>query len=257
MPKPRSNHMLLLPRKTIYEGYAGLHFRHGKLVNVLPPGQHWFTGLGHEVIVVDKRPVTAVVGGQEVISLDGGALRISLVVVHQIDDPELHYRSGQIQATPGFLGRSPIAIATNDPRIHQLIQIGIREWVMAKTFRDAFESRASLTSSIQTDVVAAAVQFGVKIKSIQLLDFTPVGGLKAAMADLLKTDIEGQAALARARNESVTMRSLLNTARLVREHPGLLELRVLSNGQKPRVTFVVGDHSRTEGVPSTADEPKD
>jgi hypothetical protein len=37
------------------------------------------------------------------------------------------------------------------------------------------------------------------------------------------------------------MRSLLNTARLVREHPGLLELRVLSAGQKPRVTFVVNN----------------
>lgn len=238
--------MLLLPRKTIFEGCAGLHFHHGKLVNVLPPGQHRFTGLGHDVIVVDKRPVTAVVGGHEVISLDGGALRISLVVVHQIEDPELHYRSGQTQATTGFLGRSPIASVANDPRIHQVIQIGIREWVMARTFKDAFDARANLASFVESDAVVAAAKFGVKIISIQLLDFTPVGGLRAAMADLLKTEIEGQAALARARNESATMRSLLNTARLVREHPGLLELRVLSSGQKPRVTFVVGDHARVE-----------
>lgn len=42
------------------------------------------------------------------------------------------------------------------------------------------------------------------------------------------------------------MRSLLNTARLTREHPGLLELRVLTSGTRPRVSFVVGSTPELE-----------
>ncbi|MCG9894947.1 MAG: hypothetical protein MH204_05685, partial [Fimbriimonadaceae bacterium] len=77
------------------------------------------------------------------------------------------------------------------------------------------------------------------IEEVSLLDFSPQGGLRAAMNDLLKSELEGQAALARARNEAATLRSLINTARLTREHPGLLELRILAAGGKPRVSFVV------------------
>jgi hypothetical protein len=33
------------------------------------------------------------------------------------------------------------------------------------------------------------------------------------------------------------MRSLINTSRLVRENPGLLELRILTAGQRPRVNI--------------------
>jgi hypothetical protein len=49
------------------------------------------------------------------------------------------------------------------------------------------------------------------------------------------------------------MRNLLNTARLVREHPGLLELRVLSSGQRPRVTFVLGGGSPSTSVTSSTE----
>jgi hypothetical protein len=75
------------------------------------------------------------------------------------------------------------------------------------------------------------------------MEFNLVGSMRTAYANLLATEIEGKTALAKARNEAATMRSLLNTARLVREHPGLLELRVLASGQKPRVSFVVNSRS--------------
>jgi len=90
-----------------------------------------------------------------------------------------------------------------------------------------------------------------------VLDLSASGSLKSAMAERLRVQIEGEIALARARNEAATMRNLLNTARLVRQHPGLLELRVLSSGQKPKVTFVVGGVGKEEGVSEAVDGTAD
>jgi regulator of protease activity HflC (stomatin/prohibitin superfamily) len=222
-------------KKTIiFEGFAGLHFHQGRLLGVLPAGKHSNSGSGHQISAIDLRPTTSVVGGQEVTTQDGAGFKISIVLGHQIEDPALNYRSAQ----GGLAGVT--GMGTGGGRLHQLGQIAIREWVTTRTFKDAFEQRASLPDAIQPGLQAACKELGIKLISVALLDFSVVGSLRTAYADLLKAQIEGEAALARARNESATMRNLLNTARLVREHPGLLELRVLASGQKPRVTFVVG-----------------
>lgn len=87
---------------------------------------------------------------------------------------------------------------------------------------------------------------------VALLEFGFTGNLKAAYTDVLKAELEGKAALTRARNVASTMRSLINTAGLVRENPGLLELRVLTAGQRPRVHFTVGAPQSVEGADSGA-----
>ena len=92
----------------------------------------------------------------------------------------------------------------------------------------------------------------MELLGIQVLDLQPSGAMRQAQAELLKTEIEGQIMLARARNEAAALRNLLNSARLVREHPKLLELRILAAGQKPKVTFVVNGSDS-----STALEPED
>lgn len=93
---------------------------------------------------------------------------------------------------------------------------------------------------------------GIELGSVNVLDFSLSGPLRQAMSELLKVDIDAKIALGRARAEAATMRSLLNTARLVRQHPKLLEIRMLATGQKPKVTFLVSDSSAgsppTEGV---------
>jgi hypothetical protein len=104
-------------------------------------------------------------------------------------------------------------------------------------------------------VAEGAKAIGIEVEFVQALDVSMVGTLRNAYSDLVKAQIEGEASLARARNEASTMRSLLNTARLVRDHPGLLELRVLSTGQKPKVTFVVGGQSGKS--PILADETEE
>jgi regulator of protease activity HflC (stomatin/prohibitin superfamily) len=235
--------MRFFSKTTVYEGSAALHFKDGKLTEVLGPGVYRYLFGNHRLTVVNLLPTYGVVGGQEVTTSDGGSLRVSLLLTQQIEDPELHYRSGQIGSS-SFEEINPFGadfgVAKNSS-FHLAAQVALREWISARKMVEVVEQRTTIAEAISPVIVGVAQSAGVHISNVELLEFNVVGGLKAAYADLLKAEIEGQAALTRARNESTTMRSLLNTARLVREHPGLLELRVLSAGQKPRVTFVVNN----------------
>ncbi len=222
--------------KTIFEGFVGLHFLNGKIVKVLPRGKHRFWGSGHHILPMDLREKSELIGGQEVSTQDGGSLRVSLWVCYRIVDPDLFYSSGEL--TP--LGNEHTFTSSSPKRIHLLVQTSLREWTSNRSFVEAYEQRGMLAAELLPQVAEKAKEFGIDVTSLSSLDVSMSGSLKAAYSDLLKTKIEGETALARARNESATMRNLLNTARLVREHPGLLELRVLSTGQKPKVTFFVG-----------------
>ena len=179
------------------------------------------------------------------------SLRVSLLITYRIVDPLLYYRSGEV--TPVFI-QSGLTAKTSQ-QVHFLVQTALRQWTSDRTFVEAFDNRGELAATILPVVAEGAKEFGIEVESLRSLDISMVGSLRAAYSDLLKTKIEGEAALARARNESATMRNLLNTAKLVREHPGLLELRVLSNGQRPKVTFVVGNQSAQAQAQAAAVEP--
>ncbi len=222
---------MLYTKHTVYEGNQGLYFKKGKLEGLLAPGEHKFWGAGHEVFDVSVYPRYSVIGGQDVSTSDGGNFRVTVGVVFQLVDPLLAYKQGILSLSYGSLSSEDVS--------HIPTQLGIRDWVTSKTFAEAYEKRQAIHTDIAEGIQAKLSSVGYTLIETYLMDMTPTGGLKAAMTDLLKADMEGQVALARARNEAATMRSLMNTARLVREHPKLLELRILASGQKPRVTFMV------------------
>lgn len=230
----------------IYEGQAGFYFKKGKLDGLLSPGEHKFWGSGHEVFAVPVQPKYSIVGGQEVSSSDGGNFRVTIGVVTQLVDPMLAYNKGVITLSYGSMIEASVA--------HVPTQIAIREWVALRTFAEAFEQRMTIHTDIEPTVRALLEPVGYSLIETYLIDMNPTGGLRSAMTDLLKADLDGQVALARARSEAATMRSLLNTARLVREHPKLLELRILASGQKPRVTFMVGAETATPGTDLPTEE---
>ena len=131
-------------------------------------------------------------------------------------------------------------MGTPGQRIHIRAQTALRDWVAARSLEEAMAAREQVSASLTEALHPVAKEIGLAIEEAQVVDFSISGNLRAAYSDLLKAELEGKSALQRARNEATTMRNLLNTARLVREHPGLLELRALASAQKPRVSFVVG-----------------
>ena len=244
--------------KTIYEHEAGLRYRKGKLVGVVGAGRYWFWSNTHEFVVIDMRPRAKIVGGQEVMARDGSTLKVSLLLSYRVADANIYrVAGGGAQTTANYHNgqwQEPPPLVDPDGRMHHATQVLVREWAAPMTLQEAIDGRGELAASLVGALRSEAVQMGLALDDLKLLDFGIAGNLRAAHADQLKAELEGQASLQRARNEAATMRSLLNTARLVREHPGLLELRVLTGGQKPRVHLTVTPREGQAAVPFVDEE---
>ena len=71
----------------VYEFERGLRYAKGKFSGVLAPGFYWSFQPLSEVRKIDIRPVFAAVAGQEVLSSDGVALKVSLAAKYEVADP--------------------------------------------------------------------------------------------------------------------------------------------------------------------------
>jgi len=220
-----------------------LRFSKGRLVKVVGPGVYFLFGRGSKLIAIDTRPKTSFVAGQDIMTKDGGTIKLSLVLTYQVVDAKRYYESGAEE--PDWTFHTPYSTlsksAVGESQVEIVAKVLLREWAMARTLREAVAQMQTLSQELQPQLQPVASEIGVTVLRCDVIGLTISGNLRAAFSDLLKAELEGEAALQRARNEAATMRSLLNTARLTREHPGLLELRVLSSTARPRVSFVVGN----------------
>ncbi len=210
---------------TVHESQAGLLYRYGKFVRTLSAGRHRAFGTGYSLDKVDMRQLSQVVGNQEVPTKDGVPVKVSLVVRFAVSDPYL-FRSKAI-----------------DPytELHQAVQIALREVVIGMTVEDLVENRTNLAEPIIANCKEKATEVGLELQSVAVRDVILGGGIKTAMADIVKAQYEGRGALERARAEAATMRSLANTARMLDEQPALAQLRLLQAIESGKATVVIGD----------------
>jgi regulator of protease activity HflC (stomatin/prohibitin superfamily) len=254
---------MFFKRKTVYEHEVGLRFSNGKLLGEAGPGRYTLLGSGNEIHTFDTRPSTTMIGGQEVMTQDGGTLKVSLTLTQRLLNARAYYLAGGsliganqpawMRGAAAYMGE--IMGNDDEPRLKAKAQVLIREWITPRTLTQVLGERAMLVDAIREPLQEVARETGLEIIELELLELSISGNIRAAHADLLKAQLEGQSALQRARNEAATMRSLLNTARLVRDHPGLLELRALTNGQKPRVSVVINHAASNE--PTATPEPNE
>ena len=72
---------------TVHDYERGLRFRNGRLVGLVPSGAHVSIRPLSEIHVLDGRPTTLVIDGQEVMTADGVPLKLSLAVRYVVADP--------------------------------------------------------------------------------------------------------------------------------------------------------------------------
>lgn len=217
---------------TVFDRHLALAFKSGRFQKTLEPGTYWRTP-GTEVLLFDKRPRVHFVGCQEVLTKDGASLRITLAATQMVVNAYRFYMAGGVPENGKVADNAILGF-------HVELQTALREALAVRNFKEVFEDRESLVSGLIDAAKTKAASVGLELMDLKLRDLVVSGSLKSAYADLLKAQLDAQANLERARGEAATLRSLVNTAKLTQEHPGLLELRILSSGQKPRVTFNVG-----------------
>jgi regulator of protease activity HflC (stomatin/prohibitin superfamily) len=209
------------------EAQAGLLYRHGRFVRVVPAGRHVQWGFGWTMNTMDLRKASVLVPGQEVLTADNVALKLSLLVTHQVADPVK-----AAHETQNWAGD-----------IYNAAQLALRAVIGAVTVEALLAQRLDVGAQLLALVQPEATKIGVNVLALEVKDVMFPADLKRAFADVLKAKQEGQAALERARGESASLRNLANAARVLEGNPALMNLRFmqsLATAQNAGNTLVVG-----------------
>lgn len=215
-------------RVTVLEHERALRYDRGRFTGVLGPGRYRRSRRIH-LHVVDVRPQVLTIGGQEVLTADGLSVKVSLAVVHAIEDPDRAVNHAGFDHTAALYVR---------------LQLALRRLVAELSLDDLLRDRTDVGARLLADGSPVAEELGLRLDAVDVKDVMLPGELKRAFAQVAIARQEGLAALERARGETAALRSLANAADAVERSPGLLQLRLLqqlgmSSGHT--VVLTIGD----------------
>lgn len=231
----------------VNDGFAGLLYHEGKLVETLAAGRHIRWGKNFRVAVVDTRKTLLQVAGQEVLSADNVGVKLSIVLTTQITDA-----AKSVQAADNHVAH-----------IYSATQTTVRTVVASVTMEALLTQRVAIGAQLRELIAPQAEAVGVQVHAVEVRDVMLPGELRKAFSEVLKARQEGQAALERARSESAALRNLANAARLIEGQPALATLRFLQTLEASTAgqTFVMNDISAmlpalsSRGIKPSATEP--
>jgi regulator of protease activity HflC (stomatin/prohibitin superfamily) len=213
----------------VQEGFIGVLFHQGRLVNTLPAGRHVCWGREFRVVTVEGRRTQMQVPGQDVLTADNVTVKLSLVVTTQIVDAARAFQVADNHFT----------------HVYTAAQTALRAATAAVTMDALLNQRAAIGGQVLELIAPKGEAVGVKIHEVEVRDVMLPGDLRKAFSEVLKAKQEAQTALERARGESAAIRNLANAARVVEDLPSLATLRFLQTLESSRAgqTFVMNDLS--------------
>lgn len=184
--------------------------RDGALTGEVGPGRHRRQRRS-EWHLVDLRPTLLTIPPQEVLTLDGVQVRISLLATVTV-----------VNATTWVT-----ASASPVETVYAALQVALRDRVAATELASVATSRTTLLDGVEAELAAVFASVGVSVTSVALKDVTLPQDVRFALAQVALAKQRALAELERARGEAASLRSLANTAKLIAENPALLQLRTL------------------------------
>lgn len=200
----------LYTKVTVPPYLIALVFKNGQLFRKLESGVHKLRIRDVQVQSVDARPIWIQVSGQELVTADGAPIRLSAVVSRSVIDVDRY-----------------AALADPQTAVYLPVQLAIRDQVVSRDLETLISERAVIEAAMSERVQADVAPLGMQIDRIAIRDLTLLGDTKRAYSEVVQAQLQAKASIERARGEAATMRSLLNTAELVRKNPELLQLRAL------------------------------
>jgi regulator of protease activity HflC (stomatin/prohibitin superfamily) len=199
-----TNEKRLARREVIIKNtHRGLRYEDGVLVRVLEAGRYLlparFLQLQDvpflrrprvEIVLVDVRERELTIKGQEILTSDKVAIRVSIVVQFRVTDPAAALEQ----------------VAEFEDRLYSDVQLAARRSLASMTLEDILTNRTRLSEDILADVLGAAVGYGVQIQRADVKDLIFPGNLQEIMNRVLATERLSQAQLVEARTKAETQR---------------------------------------------------
>jgi len=179
----------------IKDTHRGLWYEDGKLVRVLEAGRYVIPtnfNLGIfrtpkvEVQLVDVRERDLTIKGQEILTADKVAIRVSIIVQFRVVDP-----------------RAALHQVTNyEDRLYSDVQLAARRSLASMNLEEILTNRNRLSEDILRDVKESAGTYGVAIYRADIKDLIFPGNLQEIMNRVLAAERMSQAQLVEARTKA-------------------------------------------------------
>jgi regulator of protease activity HflC (stomatin/prohibitin superfamily) len=181
----------------IRDTHRGLKYVDGVLAEVLAPGRHELPRRRLfrrtpkvDVTVVDLRNRDLTIKGQEILTSDKVAIRVSILVQFAVVDPKAAVQ----------------AVASYEDRLYTDVQLAARRSLAAMTLEDILTNRTRLSDDILREVQGAAAGYGVAIGRADVKDLVFPGNLQDIMNKVLAAERTSEAQLVEARTRAEVQR---------------------------------------------------
>jgi regulator of protease activity HflC (stomatin/prohibitin superfamily) len=189
-----------MPRKEIIikDTHRGLWYENGVLGKVLEAGRYEFPPergrvIGRhrpivEVVLVDVRERELTIKGQEILTADKVAIRVSIIVQFRVTDPKAAIHE----------------VEKYEERLYSDVQLAARRSLASMTLEEILTNRNRLSEDILRDVKEIAARYGVSIVRADVKDLVFPGNLQEIMNKVLAAERMSQAQLVEARTKAQT-----------------------------------------------------
>lgn len=187
----------------IKDTHRGLYYEDGVLLQVLGAGRHkfplpqmgqrrsWFRRRPQcEVILVDMRARDLTIKGQEILTADKVAIRVSILVQFSVVDAKAAVH----------------AVADYEDRLYSDVQLAARRSLASMKLEEILTNRHRLSEEILRDVKEAAASYGVAIGRADVKDLVFPGNLQEIMNRVLAAERTSEAQLVEARTKAEVQR---------------------------------------------------
>jgi hypothetical protein len=196
----------------------GLLFVNGVFVKELTAGTYYFWNntITVEVKNVDMRQQQMEISGQELLTKDKAALRISFFVSYKVVDT--------IKAL--------VENKEFDKQLYVLMQLALRAFVGGFTLDELLSRKETISKEILEQVTGKISDLGLSVSDAGIRDVILPGDMKEIMNQVLVAEKKAQANSIMRREETAAMRSMLNTAKLMEENEMLWKLKEMEYVEK-------------------------
>src|SRR6266536_1136234 len=179
----------------IKDTHRALWYEDGVLAKVLEAGRYeipkrkrFFGRKGTlvEVQLVDMRERDLTIKGQEILTADKVALRVSIIVQFRVVDPKLALH----------------AVEKYEDRLYSDVQLAARRSLASMILEDILTNRNRLSEDILRDVKSTAATYGVEIHRADVKDLVFPGNLQEIMNKVLAAERMSQVQLVEARTQA-------------------------------------------------------
>ncbi len=184
-----SGHREVIVRST----HRGLRYVDGRFDGVLEPGRYelprasrWARRPVVEIVQVDMRQREFTIKGQEILTADKVAVRVSIITQFRVLDPV-----AAVERVAGY-----------EDRLYSDVQLAARRSLASMTLEAILTNRNQLSEDILRDVETIATGYGVEILRADVKDLAFPGNLQDIMNRVLAAQRLAEAQLVEARTKA-------------------------------------------------------